>query len=114
MANVLLEAKSNAYKNFINTVDSETTKQSYRFTFSKFMKFCNLEDYDKMLQIEPKRLEGLIGDYITHIKIDRKLSFNTVCLYVASVAHFYQMNDVILNWKKLSKLTLVLVPTFVL
>ena len=56
-----------------------------------------------MLQIEPKKLEGLIADYITHMKVDQRLSFNTVSLYVASVAHFYSMNDVSLNWKKLAK-----------
>jgi integrase len=67
------------------------------------MTFCNIEDYDKMLQIEPKKLEGLIRDYITHLKIDMKRSYNTVNLYVASISHFYQMNDVILNWKRLSK-----------
>jgi integrase len=94
---------SNAFKNFINTVDSEATRQSYRFTFSKFMKECDIDDYDKMLQIEPKRLEGLIRDYITHLKIDRKLASNTVNLHYAAIAHFYQMNDVLLNWKKLAK-----------
>jgi integrase len=105
MANTLAAAAetTNAYKNFINTVDSEATKESYRFTFSKFMKFCGIEDYDKMLLIEPKKLEGLIADYVTHLKVDRKLAPNTVNLYFASVAHFYQMNDVILNWKKLAK-----------
>jgi integrase len=105
MTNVLLatEEKSNAYKNFINTVDSEATKQSYRYTFAKFMKFCKIDDYDKMLQIEPKKLEGIISDYITHMKVDKKLSYNTVSLYVSSVAHFYSMNSVTLNWKRLSK-----------
>ena len=104
MANVLLAAEgSNAYKNFINTVDSEATKQSYRYTFVKFMKFCEIDDYDKMLQIEPKKLEGLIADYITHMKVDKKLSYNTVSLYVSSVAHFYSMNSITLNWKRLSK-----------
>jgi hypothetical protein len=67
------------------------------------MEFCGLDDYDKMLQIEPKKLEGLISDYITHMKVDKKLSYNTVSLYVASVSHFYSMNNVILNWKRLSK-----------
>jgi integrase len=67
------------------------------------MKFCQIGDYDKMLQIERKKLEGLIRDYITHLKIDKKLSYNTVHMYLASISHFYQMNDVTLNWKKLSK-----------
>jgi hypothetical protein len=66
MANVLIAGESNAYKNFINTVDSEATKQSYRYTFSKFMGFCGLDNYDKMLLVEPKKLEGLIRDYISH------------------------------------------------
>jgi hypothetical protein len=103
MVNVLLAVESNAYKNFINTVDSDATKRSYRYTFTKFMEFCGLDDYEKMLQIEPKKLDGLISDYITHMKVDKKLSYNTVSLYVASVSHFYSMNNVILNWKRLSK-----------
>jgi integrase len=103
MANVLIAGESNAYKNFINTVDSEATKQSYRYTFSKFMGFCGLDNYDKMLLVEPKKLEGLIRDYITHLKIDKKYSYNTVSLYVASISHFYQMNDFVLNWKRLGK-----------
>jgi hypothetical protein len=102
MSNALL-TDNNAYKNFINTVDSEATQRSYRYTITKFMEFCGLDDYDKMLQIEPKKLEGLISDYITHMKVDKKLSYNTVSLYVASVSHFYSMNNVILNWKRLSK-----------
>jgi hypothetical protein len=65
MANVLIEAEeTDAYKNFINTLDSEVSKENYRFDFSKFMKFYGLggEDYDKMLKIEPKKVEGLIRD----------------------------------------------------
>jgi integrase len=106
MANVLIETEmTDAYKNFINTLDSEVSKENYRFAFSKFIKFCRLEegDYDKMLRIEPKKLEGLIRDYITHLKVDQKLAYNSVNMCVASISHFYQMNDVTLNWKKLSK-----------
>jgi integrase len=100
---ILQTTASEAYRNFINTLDSEVSKVNYRFGFSKFMTFCGVEDYDKMLQIEPKKLEGLIRDYITHLKVDMKRSYNTVNLYVASISHFYQMNDVVLNWKRLSK-----------
>ena len=92
-----------AYKNFINTVDSEITKLQYRYAISYFMKFCKISEYDKLLNIEPKKLEGAIRDYIIHLKSDRKLSSNTINMYVAAVSHFYQMNDTILNWRKLSK-----------
>ena len=42
----LLTQESEAYKNFINSIDSEVTKKSYRYGLSLFMKYCNLEDYD--------------------------------------------------------------------
>jgi integrase len=56
-----------------------------------------------MLLFEPKKLEGLIADYITHLQIDRQLSSNSINLHFAAISHFFQMNNVILNWKKLTK-----------
>jgi integrase len=105
MANVLLTAKegSNAYRNFINTVDSEATKESYEYVLSKFMQYNNVDSYDKLLLFEPKILEGLISGYITHLRVDKRLSYNSINLYYAAISHFYQMNDTILNWKKLTK-----------
>jgi integrase len=68
-----------------------------------FMKFCKTEDYDMMLQIDPKKLENTIRDYIIHLKADRKLSFNSVNLYLGGISHFYQMNGLVLNTKRLAK-----------
>jgi hypothetical protein len=73
MVNVLIEAEmTDAYKNFINTLDSEVSKENYRFAFSKFMKFCRLEegDYDKMLRIEPKKLEGIPNSKFSRWRCD--------------------------------------------
>jgi integrase len=57
-----------------------------------------------MLQIQPKKLEGLIRDYIIYLKQDKKLASASVSCYISCVSHFYQMNDFTdLNWKKLNK-----------
>ena len=44
-------SSSEAYKNFINSVDSEATKKCYRYGLSLFMKYCKIEegDYDSTL-----------------------------------------------------------------
>lgn len=101
----LLSIESEAYKNFINSIDSEATKKNYRYGLSLFMKYCNLKDdyndYDSMLTLH--KLEDRIRDYITYLKVDRQLSFNSVNLYVAALAHFYAMNNIVLNWRRLSK-----------
>jgi integrase len=103
-SNLLVKNDSETYRNFISSVDSEVTKKNYRFVFSKFMMFCNIDegDYDKMLQFDQKTLEGKIRDYTIHLKVDKKFAYNSINLYIAAVSHFYQMNDFVLNWKKLA------------
>ncbi len=49
-----------AYKNFVNSIDSEITKQNYRRFFMYFMDFCKKETFEEMLRIGPLQLEGLI------------------------------------------------------
>jgi site-specific recombinase XerD len=96
--------QSEAYKNFINNIDSESTKQNYRTIFPYFIRFCKKESYGDMLLIEQSKLEGLIRDYIVHLKQDKKLAPASIASYVAAIAHFYEMNDVTLHWKKLKNL----------
>jgi hypothetical protein len=67
------------------------------------MCFLKCADYQSLLQLEHRKLEGIIRDYIIHIRQDRKLSPASVSLYIAAVAHFLNMNDVVINWKKIKK-----------
>ena len=56
-----------------------------------------------MLTISPQILEGLIRDYIIHLRRERNLSPATVSTYLAAITHFYEMNDATIKWKKLKK-----------
>jgi hypothetical protein len=67
------------------------------------MKFCNVDTYEQMLQLDSKTLEGLIRDYIIHLREDAKVSSGTIATYSAVISHFFEMNDVVINWKKLKK-----------
>jgi hypothetical protein len=43
--------ESEAYKNFINSVDSEATKKCYKYTLSLFMKYYDIDgenSYDSL------------------------------------------------------------------
>lgn len=96
------KSDSEAYKNFINSLDSPVSREGYSQVFPYFMKFCQVTSYEDMLLIDITKLEGLIRDYIIYLKQVRKLAPATISCYVAAIAHFYQMNDVIINWKKLN------------
>ena len=100
-----LTTEGEAYRNFINSIDSEYSRTLYRQIFPLFMKFCHIETYEAMLtEIQPvKKLEGIIRDYIIYLREDRKLSPATVSLYTSCISHFYNMNDIVINWRKLKK-----------
>jgi integrase len=95
--------QSEPYKNFINSLDSEITKRSYRQSLHYFTDFLKIDNYYDMLKLESQKLEGAIRDFIIHMRQDRKLSPATVAVRIAAISHFYAMNDIELRWKKLRK-----------
>ena len=69
------------------------------------MSFCKITDHEDMLSlaITAKPHVLMIRDYIIYLRRDRNLSPATISSYIAPISHFYQMNDVTINWKKLNK-----------
>ena len=100
-----LSMEQEPYRNFIDSLDSEVTKRCYQDYISYFMNFVRAERYEDLLTLDenPHKLEGIIRDYIIHMRQYKKLSSATISARIAGVSHFYQMNDVIVNWRKLKK-----------
>jgi integrase len=67
------------------------------------MKFIKCTNYLHLIQEQPKQIESLIRDYIVYMRQDRKFSPATISVRIAAISHFFDMNDVILNWKKIKK-----------
>jgi integrase len=103
MAATITSNSSEAYLNFISSLDSEITKDSYRYSLSNFMQFSKLTNYNQLLTYNTQKLEGVIRDYIIHMRQDRKLSPATVSSRIAAVNHFLEMNDIVINLKKIKK-----------
>jgi len=87
--------------NFINSVKSKYTKREYRSTLFNFVKYYNttLED---LLVLSPRDIEQKIINYITNMNA-RGLSYGYINMVMSSIFHFFDMNDVLLNKKKVSK-----------
>ena len=101
--NELIIEQSEAYNNFINSINSEMTRKEYGKNIRYFMAFCNKLSYEDLISIPINELEGLIRDFIVDLRHNRKLSPSTVSSYLSPVSHFYEMNDVTIKWKKLKK-----------
>ena len=87
-----------AYFNFINSIKSESTKKVYEGNIRLFMKFCDVSDLEELLNIDAQKS---IIKYVISLK-ELKLAGNTIKSRLNPVFHFFEMNDVSLNKKKIN------------
>jgi integrase len=95
---MLVEQEQEAYFNFVSSINSEATRKNYEYCLSKFMQYCN-KDLDSLLKLPQLELSNLIIKYL----VSQKISSQYKLLIMASIKHACEMNDVILNWKKIKK-----------
>lgn len=92
------QTKENAHFNFVNSINSDVTRKMYEYYVSKFLEYCNL-DLDSLLSLTQQEISNLIIRYLVSLKISSQYK----AVIFASIKHACEMNDVILNWKKLKK-----------
>jgi integrase len=92
------EQQDEAYFNFVNSINSDVTRKNYEYCLSKFLKNCNL-DLDSLLKLPQLDLSNLIVKYL----VSQRISSQYKTVIMATIKHACEMNDVILNWKKLKK-----------
>jgi len=97
------QQQTEAYSNFINSINSDMTRKDYKAKFDYFMQFCNVEKHEDMLLISEGDLESRIRNYIIYLRHDKRLAPGTVSGYIAPIIHFYDMNGFTLHWKRLKK-----------
>ena len=88
---------------FYSAIKSEKTKIKYESYLNTFLKYFIIKSYDKLVQIEPKKLQEMIEDFIMYYKSNNK-SASSVAGKVSALKLFFSMNDVILNWNKITKM----------
>ena len=105
-----LQGNDDSVKQFLKGFHSDSTKESYCKKLSQFAEFCKMSP-DQLLQktnAQPRVMQHLIIDYIEYRK--SIVSGSTINQGIASLKHFFEMNDAEekINWSKISKL----VPRF--
>jgi integrase len=89
-----------AYSNFIDSLKSPSTKETYVISLNEFTNFINQKDYEKIIKIKPMKLQESIIDFLGFMKKSGK-AYQTTRVRLAAVRHFCRMNDVPINWEKI-------------
>jgi len=94
----VLDEESKAYFNFINSLNSESTRNSYKFCLQKFLIYYKL-DLASFLQLPTEEMSNFMIKYL----VDKKISRRYKNLVTATLKHLCEINDIVLNWKKIKK-----------
>jgi integrase len=93
-----------SYRIFIEGLKSPVTKAAYTYALSKYMNYTKIENPDDLLQYKdnPKFIQNQIIDYLINLKNPpSSLRYATRSQYLAAIITFYDLNEVILNKKKI-------------
>jgi integrase len=94
-----------SYRIFIEGLKSAVTKAAYSFALQKYMKYLRIDNNpDDLLRYQdsPKFIQNQIIDYLIHLKNPpSSLRYATRSQYLAAIMTYYDLNEVILNKKKI-------------
>lgn len=93
-----------AYVLFISSLRANLTKIKYDRCLQKYLKHhCNnnVASLSDILSKDPKVIEGEIIQQLMEKK-GENFSFSTLSVHIAALYHFFSLNDITLNRKKLS------------
>jgi hypothetical protein len=91
---------SKPYFNFINSIKAPETKRTYKIALVLFWKHCRLTSTSSLMAMTSEELRDKIIGYFLE---NKHISRNTQRVRLATIKHFCEMNDIVLNWKKIGK-----------
>lgn len=101
---ITLRLGGETYKHFINAIKSPATRVGYETSLKRYLIHLKLKEVDDLLLNHqyPRLIESQIIDYIMSLR-QGGISYATIQYLVAPIFTFYQLNDVVLNRKKVSR-----------
>jgi len=85
-------------------INSPQTKKKYDYYLKCFLKHFAIESQEALLDLkDPRLIEGMVIRYIKYLAEERHLVYSSIYNRIAAVLHFFEMNDVLLNKRKIHK-----------
>jgi integrase/recombinase XerD len=87
---------------FESATKSKVTFKSYLYNLKRFMKYCNISEFDELLKLDSKSLNEKIEDWLMYLR--SKVSPNSIPTMYYGLELFFAMNDVVTNTIKLRRM----------
>lgn len=90
-------------KIFLASIRSQKTKRSYLISLDRFKKTCKFDSFDEFVSRESKQIQNIVEDYILVLR-EELPNPNSVPTYYYPIQTFLEMNDVMINFKKMRRM----------
>lgn len=82
---------------------SPQTRRVYSSAFDKFIQHIQNPNLQTLIDTKTQIIEAKIISYLEYLCNERKLSCSTILCHYSSIQHFFEINDVQLNLRKIKK-----------
>ena len=93
-----VQLSDETWSNFRDSLNSDLTRQNYEYCINRFLLYCDL-DLESLLKLEPQKITNLIIKYISELRRCFQYKNQILC----AIKHACEMNDILLNWRKIKK-----------
>ncbi len=94
-----------AFLNFEGTLQTRATQKQYLWLIQRYAAYRKTLDLDQLIDEDSKNHKlgvARIREFLLSLRT-AKLSRGTLNNYKAAIKHFYEMNDISLNWRKINR-----------
>src|SRR5512139_103879 len=88
------------FETFSKSLRNEITRKKYTDALTNFLKFCQFERYDQLLEISDNEKFEAIKEFLIYLDTEKKLSSSSINNHYYPIKIFYEVNNVLLNWKQ--------------
>jgi hypothetical protein len=93
-------------------INSSYTRQAYKTSFNRFQSVIKIHDLQVLRDLGPKVMEQMIIKYVINARDVKKLSRASIQAECDAIYHFCELNDLLLNKKKINRFLLPLLESF--
>ncbi|HEX5185772.1 MAG TPA: hypothetical protein VFV86_02690 [Nitrososphaeraceae archaeon] len=101
----LLDETHTAYVNFVSSIKSPITLKSYNIFLKNYLRNprISFSNFDELLSRDIRAIEQGIIDILIDMRQKQNLSYSSQNLFLCAINHFFSINDITINRKKIKK-----------
>jgi integrase len=101
----LIDENHKAYVNFVSSLKSSITRKAYVIRLKNYLRspLISFSTFDELLTRDIRLIEQGIIDILIDMRHKKQLSFSAQNIFLCSLTHFFSINDVTINRKKIKK-----------